>query len=323
MRRTHLSIIASIIAGTCAAILFLAYCGTASRLGHDFTWPWVGVRLLLDGQNPYTARPLIDAEWSDPLYYPMPALLPLLPLGLLPVQLAGAVFVGISVGLMAWSLPRHLWPILLSAPCVIAARSGQWGPLLVAAMYLPWLRWAWAAKPSVGAALWASRPSWHAPVLGAAIGAVGLLLVPTWPRDWLANLGGGRHGIALLSPLAGPVIAVGLALVIRRRGLDADVRLVGGLAVAPHILWWYDHLPLLTLARTERQAWICVGVSWAAYEVAGWLGFLTPLGVAVDVLSHFGPALYLLYASSQESKVTAASALPREQTNTPTSSGVM
>ena len=49
--------------------------------------------------------------------------------------------------------------MFLSAPAIQALFSGQWSPWLTAAIGLPWLGFMWAAKPTIGATLFAGWPS--------------------------------------------------------------------------------------------------------------------------------------------------------------------
>jgi len=282
-----------------AACLFIGFVLTSSALAHDFSWPWQAARLLLEGRTPYGVQlfPSIPA-WGDPFFYPLPAALVALPLAGLPAPLAGAVFVGLSVGLLAYHLPRHLWPILLSAPVVVSVMAGQWAPLLAAGLVYAPASALWVCKPSLGAALFLARPSrW--PILGgAALCLVGLALLPSWPVEWLAVLRRSHHPIPLLTP-AGLVLAPLLALLLWRRGLaDWRVRLLLGLCLVPQMVRVYDQAPALTVAETRRGALVLALASWAAHLASYPLTDAAPaLAPTVLFALGYGPPLLLALRS--------------------------
>lgn len=89
--------------GLLSGLLTYARLVSADVVAADFTWVWRGARLMMSGIDPYVAiRPEGAYPYNDYLYYPLPALLIALPLALLPGPVAGAAFMGISSGLLAW-----------------------------------------------------------------------------------------------------------------------------------------------------------------------------------------------------------------------------
>jgi len=256
-------------------------------LAADFSWPWAAARLLLEGRSPYGVAlfPAIPL-FGDPFFYPLPAALVALPLAPLPAMWAGAIWAGGSAALLALMLPRHLWPVLLSAPLWQAAYAGQWAPILAAGLLWAPASVLWVCKPSLGVALFLARPRWQAIVGGGALCLVGLALLPSWPLEWLGALRRSHHPIPLLTP-AGLVLGPLLAALVWRRGLgDWRVRLLFGLCLVPQMVRVYDMLPALMVARTRREALILALASWAAHFVS------YPLTDTAPELA--APALFLL-----------------------------
>ena len=89
----------------------------------DFDQVWAGARALWDGRDPYSLiGPGREFAWKWPLYYPLPALVAVAPLGLLPVIAARALFAGASAALLAWAITRDGWsrlPIFLSVSFMV------------------------------------------------------------------------------------------------------------------------------------------------------------------------------------------------------------
>lgn len=272
--------------GILAAALCLAM---LLPLGHanDLTWPLRGARALIAGQNPYADPSLARGNPypSDaPLYYPLPALLIVLPLTPFPDPIAAAVFASLSVALLAYAHGQHpaLLGMLLSAPCVSAVAYAQWSPLLTAAAGLPWLGCVLAAKPSIGAALWLAKPDRRSLLSIAAIVLLSLIIWPAWPVAWLANVGQGRH-VAPIVTL--PLLALGLL-----RWRDERAQLILLLSLAPQFAGGsYDHLPLFLAMRTGQQGMILAVTSWAGMLLdvawdAEWLLVASTYGVALAIV---------------------------------------
>jgi|SRR6185295_13784288 len=280
-------ILIPLAAGLLAAALCLA---VLWPLGHaaDLTWPLRGARQLLAGHNSY-ADPALgpgrDYPADAPLYYPLPALLLVLPLTPLPDPIAAALFIGLSVALLTYAHRTHpaLLGMLLSAPLWVAVVYGQWSPLLTAAAGLPWLGCILAAKPSIGAALWLARPARRALLAGAGIVLISLLVWPQWPLAWLTNVGAGRHTAPILTL---PLLALGLL-----RWKDDRARLILLLSLAPQFAGSsYDHLPLWLAMRTPRQALALAVASWTGVVLDAALGWEWAL-----VVSTYGVALAIVW----------------------------
>jgi hypothetical protein len=296
----HRRTILALAAGLLGALLFTAFVTRVSALAHDFTYPWLGARLLLAGRDPYAPAVLVDprpADWlPDPLYYPLPAVLLALPLAPLPATLAGALWAGGGAAALAWALQapgrRHLWPLLLSAPLIVVIAGGNWSAWLTAAALTPALGWLLACKPTLGLALWLAFPSRRAACYAVAAVAVSLAVWPAWPLGWLHNARLAHH------PMPAALAPVLLLAALRWR--DPRARLVLALALTPQLLLWYDQLPLLLVARTRREALGLAVASWAGVAAwrLGWLG-----AEWATLLSTFLPALALVLLDRRAQEV--------------------
>ena len=251
--------------GVAAALgAFVVFATNPEFVAKDFTYPWRAARALLAGDDPYRViRPSGPYPFESVFPYPLPAAVVAIPFALVPAAVGGALFFGLSTGAMAYALSRdglgRMWAFC-SAPFAMAAALGQWSPLMVAATLLPSLGWALACKPTLGAALFAYRPSWRAVAAGAALVALSFALLPRWPVEWLQGAFGGQHHTDPLPPPA-PLLAL-LALL---RWRSPEGRLVGLMACVPQNLYFYDQLPLWLAARTGRDGFILTVASWLAF----------------------------------------------------------
>lgn len=246
---------------------FIAWFGMSpvpAQLAKDFSWPWRTARALLDGVNPYD---VIQATGPYPynvgLFYPLPAGIIALPLAPLEPAVAGATFVGVSAALLAWAVtrdaPQRLW-LFASAPFAMAALLGQWSPILMAAALMPALQFAMAAKPNIGLVAWLYQPSWRGAAAAVALGAVGLILVPSWPFDWLEAL---RAAPRYRGPAFSLLGAFTLLAVLRWRRREG--RLMIGMAVLPQLALFYDQLLLWLVPPTWQRTALLSALSWVAW----------------------------------------------------------
>ena len=207
-------------------------------------------------------RPSGPYPYESVFPYPLTAALAVLPFAFVPAAIGGALFFGLSAGAMAYALSRdglgRFW-VFCSAPFGMALALGQWSPLMVAATLLSPLAWALACKPTLGAALFAYRPSWRTALMGAALVALSLLVIPGWPQEWLHAVFAGPHHRA---PIARPLGVLALLALLRWRSPEG--RLVGLMACVPQNLYFYDQLPLWLAARSGRSAFALTVSSWIA-----------------------------------------------------------
>lgn len=185
------------------AALYVRY-GASVRpdVQSDFDQIWYGARALRMGQDPYAViGPGREwGVWPWPLFYPLPALLPAIPLSYLDVVTAREVFSGISAGCFTLLVSRrgyaHL-ASLLSASMLSAIAFVQFAPLIACAVLSPVFGWVLCCKPNMGlAALTTSRSNrWFISAVAGSIVllAISLVLQPSWPLSWLSAVREGEH----------------------------------------------------------------------------------------------------------------------------------
>jgi hypothetical protein len=214
----------------------------------------------------------------------------LVPFAGLPLAVAGGTFVGLTAALMTWGIARtggERFPLLLSAPFILAVSLGQWSILMVAACLVPVVAPLIIAKPNVGAAVWIARPVVRTAIIGALLLVASLFVLPSWPRDWLANLAGREEKFIPLTRPWGFLLV--LALTGWRR---SEGRLLAAMSVMPQALFFYDQLLLGLVARTLRQSMAFAGASLALFLF--WRARLVPGDYEVREAVPFAHALYLV-----------------------------
>ena len=233
--------------------------------GADFTYPWLAARAVLHRQNPY-AIPTTALPFGGGFLYPWPAILLGLPFAWMDVRIAGAVMVGLTMGLAAFVVSReHRWRLLMfvSGPAFMIASSVQWGGLVMAAAFVPALGGISAAtKPSTLAAL-AYQRRWsdviRACVVGLSILALSMAIAPHWATDWIRRARASPVGHQYVAPLfswtGAPIL---LALTRWRR---REARLLVCLAVLPQTTFLYDQFLVFLVPETRLEMLAAVTVS--------------------------------------------------------------
>ena len=273
----------------------------------DFHWWWVGARALLDGQNPYEAVPLIIGP-EFRLFHPMPAVVLAVPFALLEPDVALSLFSGLSAAVLAFAVTKESYdrlPLFLSASFAHAAVMGQWSLILTAAMLLPWLAFIGAAKPNVGVAMLGQSLSWRAALAMLLFALATLLVMPTWPREWLAQLPNSPYHFSPLRTPLGFLLLLALA-----RWRRPEARLLVVLGIVPQSPFVYEALPLFLVPKTRFQTYALVIGSDLALGVYAWtrgmdterLFFLN--GIAV-VVGMYLPALWMVWRRPNEGRVPA------------------
>jgi hypothetical protein len=238
----------------------------------DFDQIWYAANALLAGRNPYAEiGPGLAFDWPAPLYYPLTAVLTVVPFAPLPRPIAGVLFAAVASGAFVWAATRNsVAPavVITSASAAMAAETVQWSPLVAAAFGIPWLGFLLSAKPTVGFAIWGGRPTRLAAYQVLAFLLISLLIFPGWPAEWLAAL---RHtslatagGTPYLSPIRTLPGVLAAALLLRWRRPEA--RLVLALACVPQTPLLYETVPLFLVPMTIAEG----GVLW----VGSWLAAL-------------------------------------------------
>jgi len=203
-------------------------------------------------------------------YYPTPALVLGLPFAGLSVMGARILFAATTCGLCVSAILRwrpHSWPLLCTGPFVYALQRGQWSPLLLTAGLVPAAGVVLIAKPTIGAAVFAYRPSKLAAITSAGLAVIALAMHPEWPVRWIEAARGTQH---VLSPMLLPGGWVLASVLLRWRRPEA--RLLGLLALMPQTTSMYELVPLALLPRTTRQSVflactfnLLYAVSWTLY----------------------------------------------------------
>lgn len=272
--RAWLALGAALLSGLRA---FLYVSGEAKA--RDFDQVWFAARALFAGRNPYAEiGPGLQFDWPAPLYYPLTAAVTVSPLAVLDRSVAVVLFAAIASGAFVWAATRRTVApavVITSASAALAAETVQWSPLLGAAYGIPWLGALLCAKPTIGVAIWCARPS-RAAVVGAMVmGGIALLLIPTWPADWLAAL---RHtslatpgGTPYLAPIKSAGGAFALLAVLRWRRPEA--RLLLALACVPQTPLLYETVPLFLIPSSLVEGGVLWLGSWLA---ALWLSAAGP-----------------------------------------------
>jgi hypothetical protein len=218
-----------------------------------------GARALLNGQDPY--GPAERAHFFFPQLYPLTALLLLVPLAPLPLELARvawAVAGGTVLALATRHYGRGLPAALLSASFLNAVILGQWSPFLTASAVFPVLGVFWAAKPSIGAAMFAAFPSRRGAIAAAMLLALSLVVAPSWPWHWWSALFRGPQAIPILRP-GGFLLLLGLL-----RWRRPEARLLVALGCVPQTIGLYDTLPLFLIPRTRLEGYGLAVMSYLA-----------------------------------------------------------
>jgi hypothetical protein len=276
--------------GVCCGLTTLFETGAA-----DFQHAVGAARDLLAGRDPYAREP--GPYWIP---YPLPAGLLAIPLAALPDSVAAGVFMGSSVTLLAWGVLRRgeAWRLamLFSWPFLYAVLFAQWSPLLCAMWFLPWLAPLVLCKPNIALPLvLTGRPRWASAAVGAAVLLASLALKPDWPWVWLAQT---RSYQGMTPPVAmlplGPLILLSLFSWRERRAW-----LVLTLAVMPQRVF-YDQLPLLLAAETNRELFVLVAAGWVSFLVL-WLSpnlAEMPGGWQLWIVAaHYLPAVFVVARS--------------------------
>jgi len=255
--------VAAALGVAAAGYVLLFYRSRSAAAVSDFDAIWTAARALRAGLDPYAAIP--SPPWPWDLQYPLPAVLVALPFSFLPLWLARAAFMGMSVTLLAWGLTRRVWwPLLALAggPSLFALQSVQWTPLFTAAVLITPLRALWAVKPTSGFPLFAAYPNrWT--VSGALVlFALSFLVFPHWLTGWLAAARRAPHVAAVLRP-GGALLL--LALIRWRLPEGRQVAAMSLMPLSPHL---YEALPLVLVVRSRRE--LLVLTLWATLAFLAW-----------------------------------------------------
>jgi hypothetical protein len=240
----------------------------------DFAQAWFAARAVLDGANPYLLiGPGLPFDWPWPFLYPLPAALVAIPFSPLSQATASILFFGIGSACFAWALMQYGYGPLFGffgGGLHYAAEAAQWSPLLAASVVVPPIGFLLVAKPTVGLAMFAARPSRWAVAGALSLCALALLLQPTWIHDWLGAIATNSERMAPRHPYRPPVFNLGgvFALLCLTRWQRPEARLVAVLACMPQTSALYETVPLFLVPQTFVEAAVLVGLSYAHALVA-------------------------------------------------------
>jgi len=244
-RRLTISIAIGVLSGLwCGAILIRNHQGAA-----DFQWSIRLAQHLLSGQPPY------DTPMEQ---YPPPAALVGLPFAGMRGEIAGALFFGISSGLLAFGLTRENYTrllIFLAYPYWAAMVTAQWSPLIAASAFFWWLLPVVLVKPPIALPVAFTHLSRRGIIACAAVLALSLAITPRWFWQWPHQFAEYRHFVPLF------VLPGVLILLAFLKIGDKDARLLLFAAVFPQ-RWFYDAFILWLIPKSRREIVASVGASW-------------------------------------------------------------
>jgi hypothetical protein len=217
----------------------------------DFRWAIHLAERVVTHQNPY----------DTPLeQYPLPAAFVALPFLHITPQVAAGLFYGISSFLLAFGLTRQGYCRLLvffSYPYWAGLLVAQWSAVITASAFFPLLLPATMMKPQVGLPVFLTRLSRRGVLACVFVGALSIVVLPSWPRLWLGQTQYYEHFFPLLV-FPGPVILLALA---RYRDRDAWLLLLS--SIMPQ-RWFFDSFILWLIPKSRRQIVLTAGLSWCA-----------------------------------------------------------
>jgi len=247
--------------------------------GHsDFSVIWYAARALIDGGNPYVligpGRP-IPFDWE--LHYPLTAVVAAAPLSFLPESIADFIFVFGSGFLLAYgALGENLnrtW-IFLSAAYVVNAKSAQWSALTASGYFLPYAAAFLVLKPSDGLAILCAsrRRAWiFAGVSAVVLTGISLLVLPSWPREWIASVMRTWEYVSPVTRTGGFILLLALFRWKTREG-----RFLLALSLVPQVQSWYTGVLPLLVARSRRENQLLSLVSSLGYVLLIPLARMSP-----------------------------------------------
>ena len=247
-RRILISFLAAIISG----VVCWWYLHHFQLGGGDFGWSYLAGHDLLAGRDPY--RPTDP----DAVLYPLPAALIAVLFSPLSIVLAGAVFFGLSSGLLAFGLTQKSYlPLLafLAAPYWVSLNWAQWTPLIVASAFLPVLGAVLVIKPHIAAPVVLTHLSRIALISIAVAVLISIAVYPTWPIRWVKQLGAFQPYFPLLT-IPGPLLLLAL---LRRN--DPDARFLLLASIFPQ-RWLYDAFILWLIPKTRKEFLYTATASW-------------------------------------------------------------
>lgn len=285
----------SLVIGIMSGVVCFLYQQTLGwSEGGDFGSELRSLVPLFAGQNPYV---VLKDTW--PLFYPLPALLLMAPFYYFSLNVAAGLFFGLSSSFLSYQLiKQHPWRLLLflGFPFWGALKAAQWSPFLCAIYLTPCLVSLSLLKPSLGLPI-AATARWRIrDIVAVAISiSISLIIIPTWPVDWMRLLGTHPHTYPLStisSILALIILLVYLPVFWRERSFWFLVIML----CIPQTTF-YDTLLLFLIPETKKGMMILVISSWIAY--IGWAIGMYAIASDVWVLGWTYIPLVILFINER------------------------
>jgi len=267
----------------------LAWRANQQHFASDLDEGLAAARYLWAGLDPYThVGPGLASQYAWHVYYPLPAIVLEMPLALLSDQAAHIVFVAVSCALLGAAVARtgsYRMVLFMSGAFMKAALLTQWSPVLTAAVLWPALGFVYAAKPNIGAAQWAARPSRVALVGSLALVTLSFALDPGWLGNWMRTSPMAPHlRPAFLYPWGWLVLLAAL------RWRRPEARLLLFLALVPQTWAEYAVLPLFLVTSNLTEAVLLV---IGTYVVGYYAHFAHPATTDLDYIATSGRVIVL------------------------------
>lgn len=233
----------------------------------DFQFPLEAAKAILLRANPYAVViPKGNYPFDQYFYYPIIAAFFSIPFTFLPDKLAGAVFIGISSGSLAYILAKKdRWRlgIFFSAPAFVTIYTAQWSFLIAACVLIPELQLLLLCKPNIGIAAFLYQPTVKG-VISILLGfCISLLFFPNWVIDWLRTLNYTAH--FHIPPFFSELIILSVFCLLQYRRREG--RLLMALFIAPQALFFYDQLLLWFVPRSSIELWTLNFISWIGFII--------------------------------------------------------
>jgi len=249
---------------TCGLLSWIAltYRGFSAS---DFQFPLEAGRALMEKKNPYKiVVPTGDYPFDQYFYYPIIAAFMSVPFSWLPDTIAGAAFMAISSGFLAYVLAKNnRWRlgIFLSAPAFVTIYTAQWSFVIFSAILIPEIQFFLLSKPNIGLSGFLYKPTIRG-VISIAVGIIiSLLLFPSWILDWLGTL---SHTARYHLPPVFSFLLLFLPFCLFHYK-NPKARLLTTLLISPQALFFYDQLLLFLIPKTPLELWIFNLISWIGY----------------------------------------------------------
>jgi hypothetical protein len=269
---------------------YVHFVKSTERIHRDFAQVWYAARAVLHGNDPYVLiGPGRAFEWDWPFYYPLTAAVVATPVAFLSEHWAMVLVGALSCFVLAWALMEFGYASLLafgSFSVWEAVQVVQWSPLMAGAYVIPPLALILAAKPTVGAAMFAAKPSRWALVGGVVVTTIAFIVQPQWVAEWRAALAspaiGHHRDFEFIAPVMQPGGFLVLAALARWRRPEA--RLLVALACVPQTILPYETVLLFLVPR----GWLEVGVLVVlSHAIVLWSRHVHPVTMR-DVINLYG-----------------------------------